>query len=332
MKLNMSTLAGPRLSCLGALAAAAALLTTLALPAQAADYPDRSVNIVVPYPPGGLVDAQARQLATLLSDKWKQTVVVENKGGAGTTIGTAQVARAKPDGYTLLFTSTGFITNQILMDSLPYDSASLTPVAIAAVAPNVLYVHPSLPVDSVQSLVDYARKNPESVKFASTGNGSSPHLSAELLSVQARMPMIHVPYRGAGPALNDLLAGHVNAMCHFPASLAQVQAGKLRVLGVASESRMAQAPDVPTITEGGVDGVLSSSWFGFFVPAGTPDAIQEKIYRDVSESLQSSSIKPFLTESGLALTGMSRQDFVDFIRNEKSKWQRVFSEKKIGSK
>ena len=292
-------------------------------------FPVKTVQVVVPYPPGGLTDGLVRHLAVELGNKWKQTVVVENKGGGGTTIGTGQVSRAPADGHTLLFTSTGFVTNQVLMKSLPYDSATLSPIAMGATAPNVLYVHPSLPVKSVKELVAYAKAHPEALKFASTGNGSSPHLTAELLAAQTGITMIHVPYKGAGPALADLLAGHVNAMFHFPASLALEKEGKLRALAVASDERLHNAPDLPTFTEAGVEGVVSSSWFGFFAPAATPEAVKDKIYRDVDEALKSPKVKEYVNESGLTVTPMTRAEFVGFISAERDKWARVIKERNI---
>ncbi|MDX3904904.1 MAG: tripartite tricarboxylate transporter substrate binding protein [Pigmentiphaga sp.] len=296
---------------------------------QAEGFPTRTVQIVVPYPPGGLTDGLVRQVATELGQKWKQSVVVENRGGAGTTIGTAQVARADADGHTLLFTSTGFVTNQILMKSLPYESDSLAPVAMGGTAPNVLYVHPSLPVHDVAGLVAYAKAKPGELRFASTGNGSSPHLTAELLASEAGISILHVPYKGAGPALNDLLAGHVNAMFHFPASLAQVKQGKLRAIAVAADARLAEAPELTTFAQAGLPGVVSGSWFGFFAPAATPDAVKDQIHRDVAQALQAPHVQRYMRDAGLVDAGMSRAQFAAFIGNERAKWERVIKARNI---
>lgn len=309
-----------------ALTFAAALLPSGVL---AQPFPEKTVQVIVPYTPGGLTDGLIRHVAAELNNKWKQTVVVQNKGGGGTTIGTAQVAQAQADGYTMLFTSTGFVTNQVLMKSLPYDSKSLTPIAMGATAPNVLYVNPSLPVKTIGELVAYGKAHPGELKFASTGNGSSTHLTAELLAAQASMPMLHVPYKGAGPALNDLLAGHVNAMFHFPASLALAKEGKLRALGVASKERLPNAPDLPTFEEAGIPGVISSSWFGLFVPADTPEAIKDQIHRDVNAVLELPKTREFAQGMGLTLTTMSRAEFAGFISNERDKWARVIKERNI---
>ncbi|MBX6317734.1 tripartite tricarboxylate transporter substrate binding protein [Pigmentiphaga sp.] len=300
-------------------------------PAQAENFPARTVQIVVPFPPGGLTDGLVRQLATELGKKWKQSVVVENRGGGGTTIGTAQVARAEADGHTLLFTSTGFVTNQILMKSLPYEPDALAPVAMGGTAANVLYVHPSVPVQDVAGLLAYAKAHPGELKFASTGNGSSPHLTAELLASEAGIPILHVPYKGAGPALADLLAGHVNAMFHFPASLALVKQGKLRAIAVAAEERLVEAPDLTTFPQAGLPGVVSGSWFGFFAPAGTPDAVKDQIHRDVSEALKVPHVQRYMRDSGLVDTGMTRAQFAAFIANERSKWERVIKARNIRS-
>jgi len=297
--------------------------------APAPEFPARTVQVVVPYPPGGLTDGLVRQVAAELGQKWKQSVVVENRGGGGTTIGTAQVARAQADGHTLLFTSTGFVTNQILMKSLPYEADALSPVAMGGTAPNVLYVRPGLPVRSVSELVAYAKARPGELKFASTGNGSSPHLTAELLGSRAGISILHVPYKGAGPALTDLLAGHVDAMFHFPASLSLARQGKLRALAVAADERLADAPDLPTVVQAGVPGVLSGSWFGFFAPSATPAAVQDKIHRDVGEALQAPAVRRYMQEAGLVSPPMSRAQFSAFIAHERDKWAEVIRARNI---
>lgn len=250
----------------------------------AAGFPGRTVQVIVPYPPGGLTDGLVRQLAAELGQSWKQSVVVENRGGGGTTIGTA---------------------------------------------PNVLYVRPGLPVRSVAELVAYAKARPGEVKFASTGNGSSPHLTAELLASRAGISILHVPYKGAGPALTDLLAGHVDAMFHFPASLALARQGKLRALAVAADERLADAPDLPTVVQAGVPGVVSGSWFGFFVPSATPEAIQDKIHRDVAQALRAPAVQRYMQESGLVSPPMSRAQFSAFIEHERDKWAEVIRTRNI---
>ena len=289
-------------------------------------YPDKPVQVIVPYPPGGLTDAIVRYVAQELTDKWKLSVIVKNVGGGGTTIGTAQVVRAPADGHMLLFTSTGYVTNQVLMKSLPYTADALTPIAMGATAPNVLYVHPSVPAQTLAELIAYAKSKPGALKFASTGNGSSPHLTAELLAAQTGISMIHVPYKGAGPALADLLAGHVNAMFHFPSSLAFVKEGKLRAIAVASTERLREAPQLPTLEN---LGVISSSWFGFFVPAATPAAVKQQLHRDIADVLALAKTRSFLEKSGLTESHMSQQEFAGFILNEREKWAKVIVQRGI---
>ncbi len=297
-----------------------------ATPGYAQTYPGKPVQVIVPYPPGGLTDAIVRYVAQELNDKWKQSVIVKNVGGGGTTIGTTQVVRAPADGHMLLFTSTGYVTNQVLMTSLPYTADSLTPIAMGATAPNVLYVHPSVPAQTLAELIAFAKSKPGALKFASTGNGSSPHLTAELLAAQTDMSMIHVPYKGAGPALADLLAGHVNAMFHFPSSMALVKEGKLRAIAVASTERLREAPELPTL---GDLGVISSSWFGFFVPAATPVAVKQQLHRDIANVLALTKTRSFLEKSGLTESHMSQQEFASFISNEREKWAKVIVQRGI---
>ena len=310
------------------LLAAAALSPLLPVAAQQV-FPWRPVQIVVPYPPGGLTDAIARGVALGLTARWKQPVVIENKGGGGTTIGTAFVARAPADGHTLLFTSTGYVTNLVLMKSLPYKSDQFTPIAMAATAPNVLYVHPSVPAKDLQELVAYAKAHPDAMKFASTGNGSSSHLTAELFAAKAGISMVHVPYKGAGPALSDMLAGHVNAIFHFPSSLNLVKEGRLRAIAVAGAERLREAPQLPTMAEGGVPGVVSASWFGFLLPAATPQAVKDKVHRDITEVLASPAMKTLLEESAMAPSHMSQEEFAHFLAGEKDKWAGVAAQRSI---
>ena len=312
---------------LWATAAVAALAAPLGAVAQT--YPTRPVQVIVPYPPGGLTDGIVRQVAQGLTEKWKTTVFIENKGGGGTTIGTAYVARAAADGQTLLFTSTGYVTNQVLMKSLPYSADAFTPIAMGATAPNVLYVHPSVPATNLAELLTYARANPGALKFASTGHGSSPHLTAELFASKTGISMVHVPYKGAGPALADLLAGHVNAMFHFPASLALAKEGKLKAIAVASTDKLKEAPGLPTFIDSGVPDVVSSSWFGFFAPAATPQPVKDKLHKDIADVLASARLRAFMEESGLTETPMTQAEFATFITNEQDKWATVIRERKI---
>lgn len=329
LRISSRSLATLALTPLIAAAFIAAITPAAHAQSSAATYPTHPVQVIVPYPPGGLTDGIVRQVGQGLTEKWKQSVVIENKGGGGTTIGTAYVARSQPDGYTLLFTSTGYVTNQVLMKSLPYSADGFTPIAMGATAPNVLYVHPSVPASTLPELLAYAKANPGALKFASTGHGSSPHLTAELFAAKTGISMIHVPYKGAGPALADLLAGHVNAMFHFPSSLALAKEGKLKAIAVASTERLKDAPNLPTFADGGVPDVVSSSWFGFFAPAATPQAIKDQLHRDIVDVLASPRARAFLDESGLTETKMTQPEFARFISNEQQKWATVIRERRI---
>ena len=256
--------------------ASALALAMLASTAAAADFPAKPVQMVVPYSPGGLTDNLARRYADKLSEAWKQPVVVENKPGAGSSIGAAAVARSAPDGYTMLLGSVGMVTNHMLLKKMPYEPSQLVPLALVALAPNVLYIHPSIPANNVKEFVEYAKKNPGKVSFASSGVGSSPHLAAELFASKTGIDAIQVPYKGTGPAIADFLGGQVNAYFDTMQSMKYAKDGSIRALGVTTEKRIADAPDLPTIEESGVaSGVISSSWFGFFVPAATPADVQK---------------------------------------------------------
>lgn len=229
-------------------------------------FPDHAVQVVVPYPPAGLTDNIARYFAAKLKDIWNQPVVVENKPGASATLGASIVARAAPDGYTMMVGSVGMATNPLMFKELPYKASDLTPLALVGLAPNVLYVNGSLSVKSVKELVDYAKKNPGKVTYASTGFGSSPHLAGELFASNAGIELLHVPYKGTSAALADFLGGQVNIFFDTMQSMRYVQEGKIRALGVTTEKRLADAPELPTLEESGVaPGVISSSWFGYFI-------------------------------------------------------------------
>src|SRR5918992_3269609 len=257
---------------------AALLLAIAALTAHAAaqSYPQRVVRIVNPFPPGGSVDTMARILAQKLSENLGHQVIVDNRAGAGGNVGAEAVAKSEPDGHTLLFTAPGpLVVNQTLFTKgLPYDPAKdFAPIALFATAPIVLMVHPSLPAKNVQELIALAKKEPGKVNFASAGNGSTNHLSGELFKRMANIDIVHVPYRGAGLAMNDLVGGHVQMFFDLlPSSLQQINSGKVRGLANAGAKRPTALPDLPTIAEQGLPGFDSSSWFGLVAPAKTPPA------------------------------------------------------------
>jgi tripartite-type tricarboxylate transporter receptor subunit TctC len=271
-------------------AVALVALLALAAPLAAQNYPERVVRIVNPFPPGGSVDTMARILAQKLSDNLGQQFIVENRAGAGGNTGAEGVAKAEPDGHTLLFTAPGpLVINQTLYSKgLPFDPAKdFAPVALFATAPIVLMVHPSLPANNVQELIALAKKEPGKVNFASAGNGSTNHLSGELFKRMANIDIVHVPYRGAGPAMNDLVGGHVQMFFDLlPSSLQQISGGKVRGLANAGAKRPTALPDLPTIAEQGLPGFDSSSWFGLVAPAKTPPAVLAKLSDEVAKILK----------------------------------------------
>src|SRR4029453_1006317 len=250
--------------------------------------PPKPVRVVVPFPAGGTTDILARAAAQKLSETWGQQAIVDNRPGAGGNIGAELVAKSAPDGYTLLMGTVGtHAINASLYPKMPYDHVKdFAPVILVAGVPNVLVVHPSLPVNSVQELIAYAKANPGKLNFASSGNGTSIHLSGELFKVMTGVQMTHVPYKGSAPALQDLIGGQVQLMFdNLPPSPPQIKAGKLRALGVTSAARAPALPDLPTIAESGLPGFEASSWFGVLVPAGTPPSIVTKLNAEIAKWL-----------------------------------------------
>ena len=308
-------------------------LATIALAqpaaAQAPAYPTKPIRLVVPFPPGGATDILARNVAQKLSETWGQSVVVDNRPGAGGNIGSELVAKAAPDGYTLEMGTVGtHAINASLYSKMPYDHVKdFAPIILVAGVPNVLVVNPSVPVNSVQELIAYAKANPGKLKFASSGPGTSIHLSGELFKVMAGVQMTHVPYKGSAPALQDLLGGQVQLMFdNLPPSLPQIKAGKLHALAVTSLTRAPALPDVPTIAESGLPGFEASSWFGILAPAGTPPAIIAKVNAEVAKWLASPEGKDKLVAIGANAGGGSPEDFARHIQVETAKWAKVVKE------
>jgi len=316
-----------------AAAATLALATLLAPSASQAQpaYPARSVTLVVPFPPGGTTDILARLLANELSQQWKQTVVVENKPGASGTIFSEQLARSEPDGYTLMLTATHHVINPSLYKNLRYDTRKdFTPIAEVAAVPNVLVVNPSFPAQNVQELIAYAKAHPGKVNFGSSGTGGANHLSGELFKSMAGIDMVHIPYKGAAPALNDLLGGQIPVMFDsVPGVLQHIQAGKLRALGVTSLKRSAALPDVPTLDEAGVKGFEAMAWFGLYAPGNMPPALSKQISTDVLAALQSPQIKQQFAKQGAEPGTMSQPEFAGFVNAEIDKWAKVIADAHI---
>ena len=306
---------------------ACALTLACAAPVLAhAAWPEKPITLIVPWAAGGSTDILARVLSEGLTQSLGQPVIVENRSGASGNIGSTFVARAKPDGYTLLVGSMSTHTmNQALYGNMPFDGVKdFTPVFLVAGVPNVLEVNPSLPVRTVAELVAYAKANPGALNFASSGSGTSIHLSAELFKVMSGVSMQHVPYKGSAPALQDLVGGQVQLMFdNLPSSLAMIKAGKLRAIAVTSTARAAALPDVPTIAESGYPGFEASSWFGLLAPAGTPPAVVAKLNAEGNRWLATPEAKEKLLAQGAIAAGGSPADFAAHITAETAKWAKV---------
>jgi tripartite-type tricarboxylate transporter receptor subunit TctC len=306
-----------------------ALLCGLAPLAASQSYPTKAVVIIVPYAPGGITDVVGRQTAAALGERWKQSVLVDNRPGGGTIVGTAAAAKAAPDGHTVLLTSFGFTTNQILVADLPYEASSFAPVTLVGTAPNVLYVHPSVPARTPKEVVDFAKAKPKVMLFASSGNASSPHIAAELFASIAGIEMTHVPYKGTGPAMIDLLGGRVHAIFDTMQSMPYAKGGKLRAIAVANSKRLSTAPDLPTFAEHGMPQVVSASWFGFFIPRKTPVESQKKFYEDVRAILAPADMRDRIVQAGLEPASMTREEFTAFLDSELKKWGQVIRTRNI---
>jgi tripartite-type tricarboxylate transporter receptor subunit TctC len=305
------------------------VLALVAALACAQTYPTKPIRIVVPFPPGGATDILARDVAQKLTEAWGQSVIVDNRPGAGGNIGSELVAKSAPDGYTLEMGTVGtHAINASLYAKMPYDHVKdFTPVILVAGVPNVLVVNPSVPANSVGELIAYAKANPGKLNFASSGNGTSIHLSGELFKVMAGVQITHVPYKGSTPALQDLLAGQVQMMFdNLPPSLPQIKAGKLRALAVTSLARAPALPDVPTLSESGLPGFDASSWFGILAPAGTPAPIVAKLNAEVAKWLATPEAKEKLAKQGANIAGGTPADFAKHIAAETAKWAKVVKE------
>lgn len=288
----------------------------------AQNWPNRFVRLVVPFPPGGGTDAIARVMASKLSDMWGQQMVVENRGGAATNIGTEAVVRAEADGYAILLHSMPLAVNKFLFATLPYDPvADLAPVSLLCDYPNIMAVPMSSPAHSVTEFIAYAKANKGKITFASSGHGTSVHLSGELFKRMAGIEMLHVPYRGAGPAFSDLIPGRVDVMFNnIGAVLPLIRGGKLRGLAVTTATRTPAAPDLPPIAEAGVPGFDVSSWYAFFAPAKTPPEIIRKMHADTVAALKDPSTKDKLETLGVVVKGSTPAELAAFLKAEMDKW------------
>jgi tripartite-type tricarboxylate transporter receptor subunit TctC len=292
--------------------------------ACAQNYPERQVVVVVPFPAGGATDPVARALTQRMSELWKQPVVVLNRAGAGGNIGSESVARSAPDGYTLLFGTTSLAIGPSLYAKLGYDVLKdFAAISQASIAPNLLVVHPSVPARSVKELVALARSKPGQLISASAGTGTSNHLSLVLFTSLARVDIAHVPYKGAAPAVVDVVGGHGHmTFAPAPATLALVQAGRLRALGVTTAQRFSGLPDVPAIAES-LPGYELTSWVGFLAPAATPRAIVTRIHATLVETLRTPAVKDVLMKSGAEPLGNTPEEFTENLKREIPKWNQV---------
>jgi tripartite-type tricarboxylate transporter receptor subunit TctC len=306
---------------------AGAVLLALTAGAAAADYPDKPIRLIIPFPPGGSNDVVGRLVAHNLSDVLGQQVFVDNRGGAGGTIGSEIASKAEPDGYTLLVVSLAHAVNPWLY-KLPYDhTKAFTPVAIFGSGTNVLVVNPELPIHSVKELVAYAKAHPGELNYASAGVGSFQHLGGELFKLLAGVNIVHVPFRGGGPAMVDVLGGHTKVMF---SSLIQttphIKTGQLRALGTGGAKRNPVLPDVPTIAEAGVPGYEANNWWGMLAPAGTPPAIVEKLNKAVSKALDAPELQKEFAAQGATVVKMTPAEFGKYIDSETEKWGKVVKE------
>ena len=294
--------------------------------ATAQDYPSRPVKIVVPFPAGGSNDIIARILAQKLNERTGQPFLIENRGGAGGNIGADAVATSEPDGYTLLLTAPPPLTiNAALYKSLPYDPAkAFAPISLVASVPIVLAVNPSVEANNVGELIALAKAKPGTLNFGSSGNGSTNHLAGELLKSMTGINIVHLPYRGAAPAMNDLIAGHIPMMFdNIPAVLPQVQGKAIRAIALAGAKRASALPDVPTIAESGVPGFEASAWFGLVAPAKTPAPVLAKLEGEVDAILKMPDVQKRFTELGAEPGGISGAAFGRFLAEETAKWTKI---------
>ena len=300
--------------------------------AQANDYPAKPIRLVVPAAPGGGADFLARIVGVKLGELVGQSVVVENRAGASGTIAADGTAKSAGDGYTVLMgQSTSIVIAPQLYPKLPYDTLrDLKPVTLVAEVPNVMVVHPSVPANTVKELIALAKAKPEMLNFGSSGNGAPSHLAGEMFKSATGTRLVHVPYKGAGPAVNALIAGEIQVMfAPIVAVLPQVKSGRLRALGVTSAKRSAAAPDLPTLAEAGLAGYEISSWFGLFVPASTPAAVVDKLFKETTRVLKSPDVIERFAKEGAEPVGSTPADFNNYVRTEFVKYNKVIKDNGI---
>lgn len=293
--------------------------------AYAQTLPSGPLRIVVPFQAGGSTDILARAMAQKLNERLRQPVIVDNRGGANGTIGAALVAKAPPDGHTMLLVQAGYASNPSLFRNLPYDQArDLAPVSVLASGPLVLVVHPSLPAKSVKALIELARSRPAELNYGSPGTGSLPHLTAELFNLSAGTKMTHIPYKGSGAALSDVLAGRVPVyFMNLVLSLPYLGDGRLRALGVTSPKRSSIAPDLPTMEEAGLRGFDMTTWYGLLVPRATPREIVARLQQEMAQVLNQADVKERLAVDGMTVVASTPEQFAVFLKSETEKYARI---------
>jgi len=305
----------------------AVLLSTF-VSAQTA-YPDRPIKLIVPYPPGGTTDLLARTLAPRLSERLGQPILIENRAGAGGVIGSQVVAKSPADGYTLVF---GSIASHGILPAIqvppPYDPIrDFSPVSLVAITPNVLLANVAAPAKNVAELIALAKSQPGKLNFGSTSLGGSPHMSGELLKSQAKIQMVHVPYKGGAPMLVDLMGGQISyAFDNLPSSIQHIRSGKVKALAVTTAKRWPHAPEIPTMAEAGLTGYESSAWFGLLAPGNTPKAVVDLLQKQVTFILKQPEVEKIYLEQGAMPVGNSPDEFVRFISAEMLKWKTVVSD------
>ncbi|HTP94345.1 MAG TPA: tripartite tricarboxylate transporter substrate binding protein [Burkholderiales bacterium] len=301
------------------------LALVAAVPAAGQGYPERPIRLIVAFPPGGGTDVAARLIVPRLSEALGKQVVIDNRPGAGSTLGTNIVAKASADGYTLLMSDTTFGIVAALYPKLPYDAErDFAPVTQATSVPLAMVVHPSLPVNTIAEFVALAKAKPGQLNFGSGGVGTPLHMTGELLKIAAGIDIVHIPYKGAGPAFADLLGGHFQLMCPtMQSAIPYIHSGKLRALALTTAKRSPALPNVPTMAEAGYPAVRAVAWYGVHAPAGTPKAIVARLHTDIARTLQDPVVKERFTSEGAEVVGSTPAEFTQFIAAEITQWKKV---------
>lgn len=307
-------------------------LVLCAVGAQAADpYPNKPIKWIVPFPPGGAMDSMARTLGEKLSTSMKQPVIVENRPGAGGTIGSNLVAKAAPDGQTIMIVSIGQAVNPSIYPKLPYDSVKdFEPVSLVGIVPNILVAHPSVKANNVKELIALAKAQPGKITYASAGNGTTVHLAAELFNSMAGVDLMHVPYKGSAPAVTDLMGGQVDIMFDSLSSAKPyVEAGKLKALAVTTAKRAKAFPNVPTVAESGLPGYELSGWYAVFVPAKTPKPVVDRLHAELVKALKQDDVRARFALIGADPVGSSPQELAATLKTETARWEKIVRERNI---